>query len=190
MVSIVGEHNINVRNHVAKNSAHLVYKRVNKWLSSNRHSDKKISQDTTNDGRELQIWYSESVNSSKAISLILKVYSELIAKGFAGSFANLDDWQNCNVIYSTDEHDNILGGMVIEYRAEGRESFQHLNFTNPMFRGGRISTISRKWHQIVTMNRGGNKISSTIMVDNETSKKTAARDGMKFCYVRMYKWLI
>jgi hypothetical protein len=156
----------------------------------NRFGDKHIADDIDGEGNPLKIWYSEKVGGSKAAYLIAKVYSELLEKDWSGPYANFEDiYKNCNVVYSTDLQGNVLGGMVFEYRHAGREGFQHLNFVDPSARGRRISSVSRKYHRILIKQKGGNKISSTIMVDNGPSFKTALRDDMKPVYIRMHKWL-
>lgn len=156
----------------------------------NRFGDTCIATDVDGQGNPLKIWYSNTVGGSKAAWLIAKVYGELLEKDFSGPYANFEDiYKNCNVVYSTDLDGNLMGGMVFEYREAGKEGFQHLNFVHPDHRGKRISSVSRKYHRKLIKERGGNKIASTIMVDNASSLKTALRDDMKLVYVRMHKWL-
>jgi RimJ/RimL family protein N-acetyltransferase len=119
-----------------------------------------------------------------------QVYAELLEKGYSGPYANFEDLNNrCNVVYSTDENDQIMGGMAFEYWTPGKEGFIHLNFVDPKFRGRGISHVSRKYYQILVKQRGGNKVSSTINVNNQASWNTAIKDGMQPVYYRMHKWL-
>lgn len=153
------------------------------------YTDRKIADDVDAKGNNIVVWHGDQLANSKAMSMFLKTYAELLDKGFATEYMPWGESNKFNVVYCTNEADEILGGIAYEYRALIREGWIVLSFTNPNYRGGRINSIMHRYFESSVKDRGGHKICSHVHIDNQSRLKAAERAGMKPQFYRMHKWL-
>ena len=152
--------------------------------------DKKICEEKDNNGNNITIWYGDQLANSKAMPLFLKTYAELLEKEFTTLYhIPWNDSNRFNVVYCTDDHDNVLGGIAYEYRALIQQGWIILNFTNPDYRGKRINGIVHKYFENAIRERGGHQIACQVNISNQSSLKAIERTGMKPQLYSMHKWI-
>lgn len=153
-------------------------------------TDTVYATDVDLQANPLTIWTNTSLAASRALPLFLRTSAELIENGFAFSLIHWNELNHHNVIFCTDANNNILGGMVWEYRQVINEAWIALSFTSPEFRGRRINQLMHKYLIEISVKRGANKIGSHVHVNNTARLKSAERVGLVPQFYRMSQSLI
>jgi GNAT superfamily N-acetyltransferase len=145
--------------------------------------------DTVKDknGHTLSIHYSDSIANTPTVPLFLKVYAEIIEKGWSNPtfpFTNKN-----NVVWASRSDSSIAGGICFEYIPNTQLGWIILSFTAPDERGKGINSILHPVFERIVKKMGATQISSLIHIDNESRLRSSAKVGFEPKFYRMYKKL-
>ena len=147
---------------------------------------KLIHSQPDDSGEMIDIWQSQSLSLCPAMSLFLKVYAEIIDKGYANPVVN---WNNKNRVVWAEKQSSIIGGIAYDYMADQRCGWIVLSFTMPTERGRGINQILHNHMEKDLLDLGADSIASLVHVDNLSRQKSAAKVGMQPQYIRTVKAL-
>jgi hypothetical protein len=128
--------------------------------------------------------YKKDSLSGPALSLFLRVYAEIVDKGWANQ--NIT-WEPKNYIIWAQKNNHVVGGICYDYRIENKTSWIVLSFVEPEQRGKRIYEILHEFLEEETLALGGKNIASLVHVDNISRQKSAEKVGMRPQFYRMFK---
>lgn len=151
--------------------------------------DEVLGTETDATGTPLAISFTDMISGSKAMSLFLKTYAEIIDTEFAAPIVVWADTNKSHCVYATDATGTVVGGIVFEYRHYARGGWITLSFTHPAHRGRRINQILHKYLEEFVRLRGGDHIASHVHVSNASRLKSSERVGLKPQYYRMFQSL-
>jgi len=152
-------------------------------------TDQIIGAEVDSTGQPLNISFTDIIAGSPAMSLFLTTYAEIIDNGFASPQVVWGEVNKSHCIYATDINNNVVGGIVFEYRHLSRGGWITLSFTHPDNRGRRINQILHKYVVKFVKLRGGNHIASHVHIDNVARLKSSERVGLVPAYYRMHQSL-
>lgn len=148
----------------------------------------KLHDTVDKTGEPIELWHAERIAGSPALPLFLKVYAEIVEKGFAlpmFMFSNDD----C-VVWAQRSNGRVVGGISYEYQKDKRCGFLVLSFTDPAERGKGINELCHWVYEKQSKAQGAVCLQSMVHVDNTARIKSAAKVGMVPKYLRMYKQII
>jgi RimJ/RimL family protein N-acetyltransferase len=146
---------------------------------------KKLYDTVDKLGETVEIWYETTIVRSPVVPLFLRVYAEIVEKGFAIStfmFSNDDQ-----IVWAQRPNGKVIGGISFEYQADKRCGFLVLSFTDPTERGKGINELCHTAYERQSKEQGAVCLQSMVHVDNLSRIKSAAKVGMTPRYLRMYK---
>ena len=136
-------------------------------------------------GDDLVLYYSESIANTPVVATFLKIYAEIIEKGWCNPTI---PFNNANrVVWATRPDGKIAGGICFEYTAAVNTGWIVLSFTDPAERGKGINGICHTAFERISKNLGATKISSLVHVGNESRLRSAKKVGMTPQFYRMHK---
>jgi len=133
----------------------------------------------------LELWHSETIAWTPALTLFLKVYAETIDRGLG---LNQIHFKNSNrVVWIQNSEKVVLGGICYEYSPENQMGWIVLSFTDPSYRGQGVNSLCHQAFEDDCKSLGAISIGSTVSVGNESRLKSAAKVGLLPKFYRMYK---
>lgn len=143
-------------------------------------------------GKTLSVWSCDQIGGTRAFSLFLKTYSEMVEKGFSTPYVGWDqsNGNKINIVYLYDNESNkVAGGIAFEYRVVAKEGWSILSFTDTAYRGQGINQLAYQYFEKILLSMGGNKIGSYVHVTNQSQLRSSEKSGMRPEYYRMSKWI-
>lgn len=137
-----------------------------------------------NNGRQLDVWYSDSIIGCPALPLILSTFSELL-KNDHGHFSL--GLKNSSLVVWIQYQDEIMGGICFDYVPERKEGWINLSFTDEKFRGQGINQLCHAYFENISKAKGAISIGSVVAVKNISRLKSALKVGLKPKFYRMFK---
>lgn len=134
----------------------------------------------------LDIYWMDNLIMCPALSMLLKVYAEMIDRGHSNPFFT---WSNKNRVVWAQKGNQIVGGICYEYDAGGRIGWIVLSFTDPEFRGRGINELLHYAMEDDVKRLGGDRICSLVHIDNISRQKSAEKVGLRPQFYRMNKFL-
>jgi RimJ/RimL family protein N-acetyltransferase len=145
----------------------------------------KLCETVDKTGEAVEIWYANKIGGTPALPLFLRVYAEIVEKGFATSLFMFSD--NDQVVWAQRPNGKVIGGISFEYQPEKRCGFLVLSFTDPNERGKGINELCHSAYESQSKEHGAVFLQSIVHVDNTSRIKSAAKVGMMPKYLQMYK---
>jgi hypothetical protein len=145
--------------------------------------------DTVKDknGDELALHYSESIANTPTVALFLKVYGEIVEKGWSNPTI---PFTNKNSVVWVERPDaSVAGGICFEYVPSTSLGWIVLSFTAPEERGKGINSILHPQFERIVKRMGATQIASLVHIDNESRLRSSTKVGLEPQYYRMYKKL-
>ncbi len=136
-------------------------------------------------GDELILFYSDSISNTPVVALFLKVYAEIIEKGWCNPtipFANSN-----KVVWAERADGSIAGGVCFEITPHNQTGWIILSFTAPEERGKGINAICHTAFEKASKKLGATQISSLVHMDNASRLRSSEKVGFKPQYYRMHK---
>ncbi len=138
-------------------------------------------------GGSLTLYSSDSIANTPVVSLFLKVYAEIIDKGFANP--NIPFNNKCRVVWVERPDGKVAGGICFQHDQEAKLSWIILSFTSPDERGKGINGICHDQVEKVSKFIGATQLCSLVHIQNESRLKSAKKVGFEPQYYRMFKKL-
>lgn len=144
---------------------------------------------TTHDstGEEVLLFFSETVGSTNVLPLFLRVYAEIVEKGWSNpviSFSNTN-----RVVWAERPSGVVVGGIAFDYAPTTHLSWIVLSFTAPDERGKGINAICHATFEQVSKKLGARQVCSLVHVNNSSRLRSAEKIGLKPQFYRMQKEL-
>lgn len=146
----------------------------------------KINSFTDESLNVINIYHMEQLGYCPAMPLFLKVYAEIIEKGWANPFVA---WTNKNRMIWAQNGDKILGGICYDYQHDLKMGWIILSFVDPEERGKGIYKKLHYEFENSVRELGGVRIGSYIHIDNQRRINSATKVGMSPLFYRMHKFI-
>ena len=147
----------------------------------------KIDTVKDKNGDVLALHYSESIANTPTLSLFLKVYAEIVEKGWSNPtipFSNKN-----SVVWVERPDSSVAGGICFEYVPSTSLGWIVLSFTAPEERGKGINSILHPAFERIVKRMGATQIASLVHIDNTSRLRSSEKVGLVPQYYRMYKKL-
>lgn len=144
---------------------------------------KKVEDKT---GDILDVYFQKDLIMCPAFSSFLKVYAEIVDKGFSNPAVT---WDNNKRVIWAQKDGKIAGGICYEFQQVARIGWIVLSFTDPEFRGRGINEIIHNLMEVDIKKLGGDRICSLVHVDNVSRLRSAEKVGLKPQFYRMNKFI-
>lgn len=149
---------------------------------------KKLLETIDKTDEAVEIWYANKIGGTPALPLFLRVYAEIVEKGFATSLFMFSDTDQ--VVWAQRPSGKVLGGISFEYQSNKRCGFLVLSFTDPTERGKGINELCHWAYEKQSKEQGAVFLQSIVHVDNVSRIKSAAKVGMTPKFLQMHKEII
>lgn len=146
---------------------------------------RKIEDTVDTLGNPIEIWYSDSIQYTPVVATFLRVWAELVDKGW--SLATFAFKITNRVVWAQDSTGKVLGGIAYDYWPEQKMGWLVLSFTEPDFRGRGLNKLCHKHYEFDCKRAGAVMLGSLVEVNNESRIKSAAKVGMLPKFYRMHK---
>lgn len=145
----------------------------------------ELYKTTDKNGDELTIYFDDSIANTPVVSIFLKVYAEIIEKGWCNPtipFGNSN-----KVVWAQRPDGSIAGGICFEHNPSVKLVWIVLSFTTPEERGKGINGVCHTAFEKVAKNIGATQIASLVHIDNASRLRSSEKVGLKPQYYRMQK---
>lgn len=145
----------------------------------------KIKDTVDKNGGTLTVYHSTTLANTPALALFLKVYGELLDKGWANQVI---PFKNDNKVVWVERPDGrVAGGICYEYNPTALIGWIHLSFTAPEDRGLGINAICHDVFEKDSKKSGAKQLASLVHVDNSSRIASTQKVGLVPHYIRMVK---
>jgi GNAT superfamily N-acetyltransferase len=146
---------------------------------------KKIADAQDKLGNPIEVWQSDTMQYTPVVAPFLKVWAELVDKGF--SLPTFAFKISNRVVWVQDTSGNVQGGIAYEYYPDQRMGWLVLSFTEPEFRGRGLNQICHEYYEADCKKLGAYMLSSLVEVNNKSRLASAAKVGMYPKFYRLHK---
>lgn len=148
---------------------------------------RKIKDTVDRAGNTLAVFHSDTLANTPAVGLFLKVYAEIVEKGWANPMI---PFRNDNRVTWCERPDGrIAGGICYEYYPVSLTGWIHLSFTNPEDRGLGINAICHAVFEEDCKRLGATQLASHVHVDNASRLRSTEKVGLVPQFIRTVKKL-
>ena len=148
---------------------------------------KKVKTLPDKNGNMLDFYQSDSIAFTPALSLFLKVYAEIIDKGFG--LPRIDFNNDTRVVWAQYLDGKVAAGIAYEYQADKRCGWVVLSFTNPDDRGKGIHKMLHPLYEEDSRSLGATHLSSYVNVNNTVRLATLKSVGFQPIVYKTFKSL-
>ncbi len=136
-------------------------------------------------GENIRIYQSDTLIDSKAVSLMLRLYADLIDNKFTlGSYFGFN--KDSSIIWA--EHDNkAIGGICYKNNYDIFQCWIEFSFTHPEWRNKGVNYFCHTELEEICKYGNIQYISSQVNVNNIARIKSCEKVGLKPTFYRMHK---
>jgi GNAT superfamily N-acetyltransferase len=138
-------------------------------------------------GDELKLLYSETIANTPALALFLKIYAEIVEKGWSNP--NIPFSNKNSVVWVERPDGTVAGGICFEYVPSTALGWIILSFTASTERGKGINSLLHPAFEKIVKRMGAQQIASLVHIDNKSRLRSSEKVGLVPQYYRMYKKL-
>ena len=141
-----------------------------------------LSDDVLSNSIAVKAYYAKTAES-RAASLMLRLYADLIDSGFAIGVAIPN---NSHIIW-LEQNNAPIGGICYSIQPELSQAWIIFSFTMPAYRGLGVNQVCHKYLEADMKKRGLAFIGSHVHIDNISRLKSCDKVGLKPNFYRMHK---
>jgi hypothetical protein len=141
-----------------------------------------VKQTTDKSGEVLLLMKSDSLAHTPVIPLMLRVYAEIVEKGFAQPIITFNN--SSRVAWAERKDGTVLGGICYEYKPEVKCGWLILSFTAEVERGKGINALVHEVYESDCRRLGATHLSSFVNLNNQSRLESLKSVGM---IPQMYK---